>query len=497
MDQESENVPPESDLPPGKKGFLKYARIVIASGVITLIILGILLIVQVVDSGSSSDSRSESQNVLANSDNRCVECHEKNTPGIVQQFGHSTKAAEGVTCQDCHEVKKDYPGAVAHQDTHVLPSPTPKICANCHQQQVEQFRQSRHSIPAYAAMWGTKKLSDRHKQLYDEIPEANKPINAARNVLFKKEGRAITKFACEKCHNIGKPRKDGSVGTCQKCHLRHKFDIKQARKPETCNACHIGPDHPQFEIYENSPHGISYHTQGENWNWDAKAGTQTVKDFPAPTCATCHMSGFGGASTTHDVGERLSWYLFPPISTKRPVWQENRRRMKNVCSNCHNRNFVDQFYKDADQLTLKINDWVRKGKGMIEDLREKGLLTKEKFDEPIEYEYFELWHHWGRTAKFGAWMLGPDYTQWHGAYEMLKSQTHLEEMRNDLLRDHGMEVPDERENGDSKSSGEDDNGANNKKQSGGDSQESSKDGNEPGPTDSDRGGTNSKSDEAE
>lgn len=443
-----------------REGRLEYARLTIAAGVITLLFLGTVLMVWVVDASSSSSSHGKGQdvNVLAESDNRCVVCHRRTTPGIVEQYGHSSKAAAGVSCQDCHEVEKNYPGAVEHQGTHVLASPTPKVCAQCHQQEVEQFKQSRHSLPAYAAMWGTEDLSEKHKKLYDRIPEAQRPINAARNALFKKEGREITTFACERCHNIGKPRKDGSVGTCQKCHLRHRFSLKQARKPETCNACHIGPDHPQFEIYENSPHGIAYHTQGEHWNWDAQPGTQTVKDFPAPTCATCHMSGFGGVSTTHDVGERLSWFLFPPISTKRPVWQENRRRMKNVCSNCHNRNFVDKFYREADQLTRKVNEWVREGKGMMDTLREKGLLTEEKFDEPIEFEYFEYWHHWGRTTKFGAWMLGPDYTQWHGAYEMLRSKADLKEMRNEILRDHGEPVPGEEGADENAPAGDEENG---------------------------------------
>ena len=52
-------------------------------------------------------------------------------------------------------------------------------------------------------------------------------------------------------------------------------------------------------------------------------------------------------------------------------------------------------------------------------LKKAGLLTDEPFDEPIDYTYFELWHHWGRTAKFGTWMQGPDYVQWHGIYEVL------------------------------------------------------------------------------
>ena len=107
---------------------------------------------------------------------------------------------------------------------------------------------------------------------------------------------------------------DGSIGQCQKCHLRHEFSREQARKPETCNACHIGPDHPQWEIYQESPHGIAYATMGHTWNWEAAAGTLTVEDFPAATCAICHMSGFGTTGTTHDIGDRLTWYLFAPIS---------------------------------------------------------------------------------------------------------------------------------------------------------------------------------------
>ena len=32
----------------------------------------------------------------------------------------------------------------------------------------------------------------------------------------------------------------------------------------------------------------------------------------------------------------------------------------------------------------------------------------------------------GRTAKFGTWMQGPDYTQWHGAYEVVKLLAELQ-----------------------------------------------------------------------
>ena len=65
---------------------------------------------------------------------------------------------------------------------------------------------------------------------------------------------------------------------------------------------------------------------------------------------------------------------------------------------------------------------------MMAPLKQRGLLSEAPFDEPIDFTYFELWHHWGRTAKFGVWMQGPDYTQWHGAYEVLSDLAELREL---------------------------------------------------------------------
>jgi hypothetical protein len=34
--------------------------------------------------------------------------------------------------------------------------------------------------------------------------------------------------------------------------------------------------------------------------------------------------------------------------------------------------------------------------------------------------WYELWHHEGRRARHGVSMMGPDYTHWHGTYEVAK-----------------------------------------------------------------------------
>jgi hypothetical protein len=407
-------------------------RLLILGLVGVVIVIGLVLVVQTI-AVSRSPAQEQETDALASSQNECVICHRESTPGIVIQFGHSTMAAAEVTCQNCHEVGSDYPGSSEHEGTYVLSQPTPAMCDSCHTQEVKQFTQSRHGLPAYVAYAGTGDLNGNLVAQYESVPEGGAGPNKMRNSLYALEGPEVTRFACEACHNIGKPNQDGSVGDCTKCHLRHEFSLEQVRKPETCNYCHIGPDHPQWEIYQESPHGIAYASEGQAWSWKAEPGTLTVQDFPAPTCAVCHFSGFGTSGTTHDVGDRLTWFLFAPISTRRPSWQDNLVRMQNVCLECHNKTFVEAFYDDADAATEAVNAWVRTSDEMVAPLIDQGLMTEAPFDEPIDFTYFELWHHWGRTAKFGAWMQGPDYTQWHGAYELLSDLAELDVLVSEKL----------------------------------------------------------------
>lgn len=415
---------------------LNSFRLLIIGLVAVMVVLGIALIILVI-SHAGTKVELGGVDVLVNSSDECVTCHRGATPGIVEQLSHSSMAAAEVTCRDCHEVKADYPGAVEHEGSYVLAAPTTAMCQKCHEAEVAQFYQSRHSLPAYVAVAGSKELSPALMAMYQAIPEGSFAPDKARNAIAALEGSAITPFACENCHSIGAPAADESVGRCQKCHIRHEFSLEQARKPETCNNCHIGPDHPQWEIYQESAHGILYATNGSTWNWEAEPGNLTVTDFPAPTCALCHLSGFGTNGTTHDVGDRLSWYLFASLSPPRPDWQDNRARMQSVCFECHNETFIQSFYTAADTATQQVNTWVQESNDLVAPLQSQGLINTGNFDEPIDFTYFNLWHYWGRTTKFGVWMQGPDYSQWHGAYPLMETMAELREMINEKLQAAG------------------------------------------------------------
>jgi hypothetical protein len=82
---------------------------------------------------------------------------------------------------------------------------------------------------------------------------------------------------CGGCHKVGIKTEEeiadlkakGSTfghAACDSCHTRHTFSVAEAREPEACASCHMGFDHPQWEMYSTSKHGIA-----------------------APTCQTCHM----------------------------------------------------------------------------------------------------------------------------------------------------------------------------------------------------------------
>ncbi len=372
---------------------------------------------------------------------KCVSCHSKVMPGVVLDWKNSRHAHVGVSCIDCHAAGNGAlggKGSKKHKSVaFITPLVSPKVCARCHAAEVKQFKESGH-YRAFLHIEKNKKL------------QALVTVHEGRN--HPKYKMAPFQTGCMQCHGnrmklqtkaerkpgrpspstwpasgIGTVYPDGSVGNCSACHTRHKFSIAEARKPAACSSCHLGPDHPDKEVFEASKHGQVFASEGNSWNWDSAPDAWEPGDYRGPTCATCHMSGIGPLKTTHNITERLYWNSWAPVSKPRtshnvmdPYYGNGvagRAKMQTVCLSCHTKHLAANFFKQADSAVKLYNEaYLAPAKKMLDTLQSKKLLNPNPWLDPFQVIYYHLWHHEGRRARHGALMAGADYAHWNGFF---------------------------------------------------------------------------------
>jgi hydroxylamine dehydrogenase len=440
-----------------------------------------------------SDGRAKPAAVPPRSEG-CVNCHSASNPGIVEQWKESGHARAGVGCYDCHQASRGEPDAFEHEGDTIATIVTPRDCARCHKQEDLEFERSHHAkagnILASLDNFLAETVEGARERFNPHAPAGGKAIQDVNGLASAQQG-------CQQCHGgkvalqrkggglitvdelrpgpdgrptnpaaldqierddsgrplfastgIGRINLDGSLGACSACHSRHDFSPRRARQPESCGKCHLGPDHPQKEIYEESKHGIAYRDSVEKMKLAARSWVLGKDYTAAPTCASCHMSAnVNGGKVTHDPGERISWTNRPPISLPMDTdadhkvvtepdperrkalvadsSRQKRERMQQACNVCHTQAYVNGFYKQYDDFIRLYNEkFARPGKAILDELKKQGLITKAEFDERIEWDWFYLWHHEGRRARHGASMMAPDYAHWHGMYEVAERFYH-------------------------------------------------------------------------
>ncbi|MDP6553134.1 MAG: multiheme c-type cytochrome [Pirellulaceae bacterium] len=373
----------------------------------------------------------------------CIKCHKKESRALYQMWGESKHFRANVGCYECHAAEKGDSDAMLHYDEMISTIVSPKDCGRCHANEVQEFADSHHSKGA--------RILGSLDNVLAEIVEGNRGM---KTMGFPHGNSAAAVNGCWQCHGsqvkvlpggkldpatwpntgIGRINPDGSEGSCSACHTRHGFSAAQARHPDTCGKCHLGPDHPQKEIYEESKHGIAFFANINKMNLDSPKWIVGEDYWAAPTCATCHMSATKNQPVTHDIGLRISWNNRPPVSVRPEVsdakmglpganvpWQLRRQKMTDVCSNCHNKNWIDNFYVQYDGLIdLYNNKFATPGKELYE-LAKPVRGVPANFANHVDWIWFELWHHEGRRARHGVSMMGPDYTHWHGTYDIAKT----------------------------------------------------------------------------
>ncbi len=370
---------------------------------------------------------------LVRASGKCAECHSNQQFSIVHEYELSVHAQRHVNCLDCHRVVQGQQGR-SHHDFEITTRVTAANCRACHESVYQQFLRSRHAAPAWAAVAGDEPFSTEQVAFSEQFHPHS--VKRPPHPLAKLEGKSATQSGCVSCHSIGQPNVDGTIGSCSACHSRHTASVELARLPSTCGQCHMGPDHSQLEIYAESKHGVMFSAQRRQLNLAAHPEKLTTRDMFVPTCATCHMSGLNGLAVTHDPSERLSYNLFAEVTEPRPNHARARAAMQEVCSNCHTQPLIDRVYAEADAVVASTNSKVVAARSIMDELRRDNLLGK-PFEKPIDFEYFDLWHYYGRTAKHGAFMGGADFVQWHGNYPILKHAVEIKSLAEELRRNHG------------------------------------------------------------
>ena len=410
-------------------------------GVSAAVVVGLTAWALVTDHTPPAHGRQELPVALTEETKECVDCHRKESQAVVQQWGTSKHYRANVGCFECHQAKAGDADAFMHHKQRIATIVSPADCQGCHEKEVKEFASSHHAQ-------GGKILGSLDNVLA-EVVEGDRGL---KTPAFPHGISAAAVNGCWQCHGtevkvledgkldpatwpntgIGRLNPDGSRGSCTACHSRHQFSAAQARHPENCGKCHMGPDHPQLEIYNESKHGIAFRANVDKMNMDNPKWVVGEDYSAAPTCATCHMSATRTQPVTHDVGMRISWNNRPVKSIRPEVsdakmglpganvkWQTRRENMNDVCKSCHSQAYVDSFWIQYDGL---IDLYHRKfaDPGLALMAAAKPLLKPAKFSNKIDFIWFELWHHEGRRARHGASMQGPDYTHWHGTYDIAK-----------------------------------------------------------------------------
>jgi cytochrome c553 len=377
-----------------------------------LFVVGFVLIVSGISSAAAKKST-------------CVECHQKVTPGVVQQHLEGKMGKKGIDCSACHGSEHN-----KMNDANLAKMPTPETCAGCHNKQADQFKAGKHNLA-----W---------------VASSSMPMMGHQPKAVAGEGYK----GCSSCHKIG--AKSGAEKSqiryghaqCDSCHTRHSFKKSEAQDPRACMTCHMGFDHPQWEMWSTSKHGTIWQIEGK----DSKR---------APTCQTCHMSngdhnvmtswGFLALRLPEDdkdwMNDRVAILQALGVLDEKGTptarldlvkagkvarltkeeFQKERDKMTAICAKCHGASYAkgqldaaDLVIKDADKVMAEA---IRVVQGLYKDgvlVRPEGwtmapdLLQFYEAKSSIEQDLYVMFMEYRMRAFEGAFHMNPDYMHWYG-----------------------------------------------------------------------------------
>lgn len=407
--------------------------------------------------GSIADSAKKTLDEEQMAYKDCAGCHVTINPGIVKQHldsphANPKKVEDEVRCHDCHGTNHK-----TMDDYAKAEMPTAETCGECHKKQMKQHKNGKHNLG-----WLVMKSQ----------------------IAWHGQPGAITQQGyrgCSGCHKIGEkglmgvtdgnmeatPKSDGGKeaskyrygnAQCDACHTRHSFKASEAADPRACSNCHMGFDHPQWEMYTSSKHGVVWgiegHEEGER----------------APTCQTCHLmegdhevrTPWGFLGLRIPIKENVLALIDVAPSLKEPLtnlaaalpsgnymdldddpqwtfdralilqaagildaslqpterfieivvqaqaargpdeFNQIRKAMKENCNKCHAKGFVDMHMKASDEIIKAADHEFAKAIQAVQGLYKDGILKKPE-----------------------GWKYAPDLLQYYDAKTKIEQELYL------------------------------------------------------------------------
>jgi nitrate/TMAO reductase-like tetraheme cytochrome c subunit len=399
---------------------------------------------------------------LAATENPCVTCHEqqKVAQAALRDWKTSRHSAMGVGCDSCHLTGDAAKATSACPTNGVQRSVVAATCGICHESQVSQFNAGKHAL-AWVAMRAMPTTGDQPASIIEGLK------------------------GCGGCHRIGM---DG--GKCDSCHTRHRFAAAEARRPEACRTCHMGFDHPQWEMYSTSKHGSIYDLEASHTNWEKKlaqlydgstaAGPSHAR---APVCASCHMpdgdhgvltawgflavrlpeddkewladrvtilQGLGVLDDKGNPTDRLKVVQAGKVARlSKEEFDAARAKVLAACTMCHAKTYAQAELAKGDDVVRQTDRLMAAAIREVDGLYRDGILARPadvpfsvdllRFYEnrhPIEQTLWTMFLEHRMRAFQGAFHMNPDYQHWYGWAEMKRDLVEIRAEAARLRREH-------------------------------------------------------------
>jgi hydroxylamine dehydrogenase len=404
-------------------------------------------------------------NFVAAKEESCITCHKNVSTGQVKDWQTSKHSKHDVTCSVCHGDKHTKASDV---DRAILPDE--HLCAQCHEKQFNQFVKGKHNF-GWTAM---NALPIAHVEP-DELIGGGRGCGGCHNMGIKSE--AQKKEQRDKGHRY-------QNNSCDECHTRHTFSKKEALDPRACQQCHMGYDHPQWEMWESAKHGS---------RWFAKESGNLPIDAPAPTCQDCHLpngthenrTAWGFLGVRLPLPENPQWKadrvtILKALGVLNPetgeptarleavksvdmvrltdeAWRTEREKMIKTCSKCHSERYAREQLSMGDSMMMKTDRLLAEAIEIVAGLYKDGIIKKPEnysFAYPdflyfmqtgggdmkklshIDQVLLQMYMKHRMRAYQAFFHVNPDYAYWYGWAMMVKDLGEIKEMAETMRASH-------------------------------------------------------------